>query len=213
MPTLLLVRHAQASFGAGEYDRLSPLGRRQAEVLSEALERRGIRPARLLSGPRRRQRETAAVIGERRGLDPRDDEAWDEYDADAILGAAGAPGLDGSDLDRRRFQLLLDEALLAWVERPEGGWSGFRDRATAAAADLAGDLGRGETAVVVTSAGVIAAIACALLDLPPAAFVALNRVAVNTAVTVVAVGSSPALLSFNEHAHLGAAGSDLLTYR
>src|SRR6185436_15500847 len=50
MSTLYLLRHAQASFGAADYDALSPLGLRQATRLGEALRARGVRPDVVLSG-------------------------------------------------------------------------------------------------------------------------------------------------------------------
>ena len=70
-------------------------------------------------------------------------------------------------------------------------------------AELTGSLESGETAVVSSSGGPIAAIAVPLLGLPPEGFVALNRVAVNAGVTKVVTGASGAtLVSFNEHAYL-----------
>ena len=69
--------------------------------------------------------------------------------------------------------------------------------------------------VVCTSGGVIAAIAVELLGLPEEAFVALNRVAINGAVSKVVQGrGGRTLVSYNEHAHLDLAGDpELLTYR
>ena len=49
MPTLTLVRHGQASFGADDYDHLSDLGRRQGVRLG----RRARHPARPAAGRRR----------------------------------------------------------------------------------------------------------------------------------------------------------------
>jgi broad specificity phosphatase PhoE len=37
MPTVLLIRHGQASFGAADYDVLSDPGRRQAEIVVASL--------------------------------------------------------------------------------------------------------------------------------------------------------------------------------
>ena len=42
MSTILLVRHGQASFGAADYDNLSPTGHEQSRVLGAALAARGI---------------------------------------------------------------------------------------------------------------------------------------------------------------------------
>ena len=42
MGTVYLVRHAQASFGAADYDRLSDLGRRQCQALGVSFRGQGI---------------------------------------------------------------------------------------------------------------------------------------------------------------------------
>jgi len=61
---------------------------------------------------------------------------------------------------------------------------------------------------------VIAALAASLIGQPEHAFVTLNRVSVNTAITKVIIGSrGKTLVSYNDHSHLEEAGSDLVTYR
>lgn len=50
MPTLLLARHAQGSFGGADYDVLSARGREQAEALAADLLRRRVRIDRIASG-------------------------------------------------------------------------------------------------------------------------------------------------------------------
>jgi broad specificity phosphatase PhoE len=47
MRELVLLRHAQASFGAADYDVLSDLGHRQSLALGEALAMQGLRPDHL----------------------------------------------------------------------------------------------------------------------------------------------------------------------
>jgi broad specificity phosphatase PhoE len=115
---------------------------------------------------------------------------------------------------QREFQALLDKALVKWVRQADGSWPAFRDRVREAFEELAGALGSGETGLVSTSGGPIAAIGVALLGLPPEGFVALNRVAVNAGVTKVVTGAAGAtLVSFNEHAYLERQNRRLLTYR
>jgi len=63
MSVLTLVRHAQASFHAADYDALSPLGREQARLLGEYWARRGIDFDEVYCGPRVRQRHTAEIVG------------------------------------------------------------------------------------------------------------------------------------------------------
>ena len=65
---------------------------------------------------------------------------------------------------QREFQALLDEALVGWVRQTDGSWPAFRDRVRAAFDELAGALASGETALVWTSGGPIAAIGVTLSE-------------------------------------------------
>ncbi len=82
MPVVHLVRHAQASYGAADYDALSELGREQSRVVGVELARRGLRDPLVLSGRLRRQRDTAELAMAAAGLpgEPEVDGRWDEYD-------------------------------------------------------------------------------------------------------------------------------------
>ena len=62
MGTLRLVRHGQASYGAADYDVLSPRGVAQAEALGRSWAARGLGATAIYSGPLRRQRDTAAHL-------------------------------------------------------------------------------------------------------------------------------------------------------
>ena len=59
MSTLLLVRHAQASFFEKNYDQLSPVGEEQGRKLGEYLVKRGQKFDRAYTGPARRHRQTS----------------------------------------------------------------------------------------------------------------------------------------------------------
>lgn len=50
MPSVLLIRHGQASFGATDYDVLSDVGERQAAAVHAEIVRRGVGDARLVAG-------------------------------------------------------------------------------------------------------------------------------------------------------------------
>jgi len=227
LPTLLLVRHGQASFGEANYDVLSATGVEQARVVAADLAGRGVRVDRVVSGSLGRQRATAEPIAATMARPVEVDTRWDEYDADDILEHHSEssvrqdrpPGTEAPEVSPREFQMVLERALLAWIAAGESGparepWPDFADRVTAALEDLGRDLGSGETAVVCTSGGVLAALCVALLDVPPATFVAFNRVTVNAGLTRVAHGRSGAtLISFNEQAHLLEPDGSLLTYR
>ena len=62
MANLLIVRHGQASFGADNYDQLSPLGQRQADLTGEFLRQMGARFSAAYSGDLSRQRETGQRV-------------------------------------------------------------------------------------------------------------------------------------------------------
>jgi broad specificity phosphatase PhoE len=223
MPTVLLVRHGQASFGSDDYDLLSDLGRRQAGIAATSLAERGYRPTRLVSGTLRRQRETAeplAALGAAElELEPR----WDEFEADEVLEHHGRSSLrlegDGETLTTRAFQAALDPALAEWIAHADHSptaqtWPQFSTAGAGALTDLAADLTSGETAVVVTSAGTIGAVVGTVLGAPADLFPTLNRVLVNASVTKLAIGSTGInLISFNDHSHLEQVDRALVTYR
>ena len=89
MAELFLVRHGQASFGTGNYDRLSALGERQGVWLGEYFAERGIAFDRVVTGSMRRHRQTADAIfrglGSSAGYD--EDPGLNEYDFRALYGA------------------------------------------------------------------------------------------------------------------------------
>lgn len=230
MGLLMLVRHGQASFGADDYDVLSPTGWEQGRVLGRWLVAQGGlasgdagRPAGVVHGGMRRHRETWAAIAEGARW-PADGEAvhedadWAEFDHLAVL--ARHAELTGAavphDADRRTFQAYFERATAHWTGAADGtypeSWTTF---ATRAARALHAAAERPGPTLVVTSGGVIAALAASLV-LPAAAdlgatWARFNTVVVNSAVTRVIVGPTGArLLTFNEHPHLP---RELVTYR
>ncbi|WP_046112249.1 histidine phosphatase family protein [Aquincola tertiaricarbonis] len=119
MGTLHLIRHGQASFGADDYDQLSPLGRRQAVRLGEYFRAKGISFEAALVGTLRRHVQTFEGIVE--GLEaPLQPLAWpglNEYDAAAVIGAFHTQPLavpDTPELIRHHFRLLRD-GLARWM--------------------------------------------------------------------------------------------------
>ena len=58
MANLLIIRHGQASFGADNYDQLSPLGQLQADLTGKFLYQIGTRFSSAYSGDLSRQLET-----------------------------------------------------------------------------------------------------------------------------------------------------------
>ena len=227
MPVVCLIRHAQATYGSDREDALSELGQRQAALLDDALARRQIRPQTVAVGTLRRQADTARACRLSVTDEPLVDTRWNEFAAADVLAHHGSiPPSDGPrnelgappGLAAREFQALLDAALAGWIAADERSpcaetWPAFQSRALAALSALVARLNGGEQAWAFTSAGVIAAIAAALLGAPSTTFVALSRVSVNSGVTKILSGGAGArLLTFNDHSHLEH-DRELMTFR
>ena len=215
MSLLVLVRHGRAAFGADRYDTLSPLGLAQAAATGTwlAAHRPGI--ATLWQGPRRRHAETAAEIARAGSIAApiRAHAGLDEFgegeELFALASASGerwdVPGED-ADLARRR---AYDRAIAAWAAgegaipgRPD--FAAFRAGVRAwFAAAVAVEAPRGRTELVVTSAGVIAAVVCETLGLPDRHWLELLRPIANASLTEIAFsGGRTGLRGFNAHGHL-----------
>jgi broad specificity phosphatase PhoE len=217
VPTVLLIRHGQGSYGTGDYDVLSDMGKRQAEVVAAALERRGVRPVRIVAGTLARQTDTAAPTVAATGVQPATDPRWNEYEMEDVVAHHGEG--DEMPAGSRELQPILDAALKRWIaargDTPVArSWSDFAGGAIAALDELTASLGRGETALAFTSGGILGVLCAHLLDLPDPAAVAFNRVAVNGAITKFVHGrSGTTLISYNDHGHLEDADRELVTFR
>ena len=64
MSVLIVVRHGQASFLSENYDKLSPLGERQAKLLGEYWVAHGLRFTQVYYGPAERQIRTGEITGD-----------------------------------------------------------------------------------------------------------------------------------------------------
>lgn len=220
MAVIYLVRHAQASFGARDYDKLSSQGEEQARRLGETLAGRGLKPDLVVSGSMRRHAQTASLAG----FDAEVDKGFDEFDHEEVIvvhkPAYRARPVMLADLARtgnpkRAFQEMFTAATQRWIDGADGYTESFQtfcDRSESAVRRTAERLGKGQTAVVFTSGGPIAAVVGRLLSGGDRLWATLNPVTVNTAITKVVSGRSGlTMVSYNEHGHLD--GTELLTYR
>jgi broad specificity phosphatase PhoE len=232
MSTLYLVRHGQASFGTDNYDQLSATGREQVQVLGSYFASLGERIDTIYSGALLRQRETAEILAAALGSQSppiRIDEAFDEYDSEAILrefaaslspaqlAEAGWPGLR---TDRRRFQFFLERAARAWVDATIDAagmvpWRGFHGRIVGAVERIMREEGRSKTLVLSTSGGVIGTIVAHVLGLANHIGIELNWAVHNASITRLIYNADKMSLSmFNGLPHLDQEGRrQLITYR
>jgi broad specificity phosphatase PhoE len=231
MTRLYLVRHGQASFGAGHYDRLSPLGERQSRLLGRHFRLIDFRADAWLSGTLDRQRSTLAnMLGVLKStVAPEAHAAFNEYDHEAILGAYLPRVMQDMGLspdqrvtlfaDTRQFQDAFSRVMKHWVDgsaherAPFETWEAFQTRIREALERLA--TSGPERIVIVTSGGPISLAVQAALGLTPEKTFALNWAILNASVTELRVRRGSLMLSsFNGVAHLELARDPkLLTYR
>lgn len=177
-PLLCLVRHGQGSLGTADYDRLSELGQRQAELLGERIATDYAHmPWQVWSGSLKRHRQTLAGLApDREGqIEP----ALNEYTVDQLIRAAvdQAEGLgislpgDQAFADPKAylntFLAWFPEVLSAWQQarlacEHNGPWAEFQRRVLSPVPTWTQTLVSGNSAVVVTSAGVISTIVAEL---------------------------------------------------
>ncbi|WP_107772305.1 histidine phosphatase family protein [Nocardioides sediminis] len=218
MSQVLLVRHGQASWGADDYDALSPRGVEQSAVLGAALAARGVEPTLLLAGAMRRHRQTAAAAAEAAGweLDVATDEGWNEFDHLQVLSQHPTP--EGVDVmsSRGAFQRWFAGATSRWTGGAHDDdytepFAVFTARVEAALERTVAAVAGGGTAVVFTSGGPMGWVAASALAGDATTWLRLNEVTVNTGVTKLVTGSrGTTLLTVNEHSHLPL---DVVTYR
>lgn len=217
MAVIYLIRHAQASFGARDYDKLSSLGERQAARLGETLS--DVKPDLVVSGSMRRHEQTATLAG----FTPEVDKGYDEFDHEQVI-IAHKPAyrvrpvmladLARTGNPKRAFQDMFTAATQRWIDGGDGyseTFAEFCERSEAAVRRTAERLGKGGTALVFTSGGPIAAVVSRLLSVGDGLWAKLNPVTINTAITKVVSGRGGlTVVSYNEHVHVG---SEMLSYR
>ena len=216
MGHIYLIRHGQASFGAEDYDQLSPLGHRQSERLGQYLAERSQRLNltwdAVLTGSLRRHEQTWAGLAKGAGW-THEPTVWpglNEYDSAALLRALPLdreledPHTPGGY--KQHFRLLRD-ALTQWMAgtiSPQGmpSYQGFVDGITGALAHIRQQHPQGNV-LVVSSGGPIATLVGHVLRTPPETTIELNMQLRNTSVTeLMATSHHARLVSFNTLPHL-----------
>jgi broad specificity phosphatase PhoE len=241
MSTLALVRHAQASFFEEDYDRLSALGEEQARRLGDYWARRPCEFTEVYVGPRRRQQQTAQIVGDeyrRLGVPwpaPTILEELDEYDLKGLLERLAQSLIKNDDVlgtlakshetsigeeERvRAFQRMFERLLLRWVAEPAAAagagvesWPEFRERVRRGLERITGGLVRGRRVVAFTSGGVIGAIVAGAIDAPDRTALSLSWRLRNASITnLLFTADRLTLDDFNTLPHLQYL--NMITYR
>ena len=223
MAELYVVRHAQASFGTADYDRLSAVGERQGVWLGEYFAERDLVFDRMVIGTLRRHEETLQLIlrGMRCEVERfEQNPALDEYDFRALFDALGDQhrGLKAmADRSTQDFFKALKQVLHLWsrglIEAPiPETWDQFQGRVAAAMRDIRS--GGSRRVLVVTSGGPMGAMAQQVLQAPADAAIALNMQIRNSSFCQYYFNAEGfQLASLNNVPHLDRAGRrEFLTY-
>ncbi|KPX45849.1 histidine phosphatase family protein [Pseudomonas syringae pv. tagetis] len=236
MGSIYLIRHGQASFGADNYDVLSPVGIRQSQVLGAHLAQLGLTFDRCVSGELMRQKDTAQhVLGQytEAGLEApplQMDSAFDEFDAEGVIRAL-IPAMLGDEpqaLDILRdvvgnpagFQRLFNLITKRWLSGSHDtpglqSWQGFVAGVEAGLKRILQTAGPHERIAVFTSGGTITALLHLVTGMPALNALALHWHIVNTSLHRLKFkGNDVTLASFNGYTHLQLLKTpELITYR
>jgi broad specificity phosphatase PhoE len=239
MGNLFLVRHAQASFLEGNYDKLSTLGETQARLLGKDWARRNFVFNRVCVGPCLRHKDTARLVAEaykEAGLgfpEPPVLREFDEYQGQAVLERSlpvllendqrirelHAAFQSSSDSSGRRatFQKLFEAIIAKWVRGeicPSGveTWLEFCSRVNSGLGRFLSAGGRGERVAIFTSGGPIAVAMQRALRLSPESAIQVSWTLRNASWSEFLYAADRfTLSSFNAHGHIDDAA--MLTYR
>jgi broad specificity phosphatase PhoE len=230
MGTLLLVRHAQASFLEENYDKLSTLGEAQARLLGEYWVRRGVTFARTGVGPCVRQQNTLRLVSEayaKAGLEfpkPLVLPEFDEYEGEAVLKRslrqllesvprirdlhAAFQASSGTTEQRVTFQRLFEAVIGEWVRgaicvQGVETWLEFCSRVNSRLVKFLSACGRGERVAIFTSGGPIAVAVQHALRLSQESTLQVSWMSRNSSWSEFLYSADRfTLSSFNVHGHL-----------
>jgi broad specificity phosphatase PhoE len=236
MSMIYMIRHGQASFGKENYDRLSPLGKRQAGILAQHLLKTRFQPHAVYSGTMARQTATAQEllsayhVADRTVPELEMLGGFNEYDTASIITAL-FPDMVKEDpslneelqkmyVSKDSFKRVFEGAMLRWVtgafDTPEfENWEALKTRVAESLQIIMKSHGKGKTIAVFTSGGAIAASLAHVLGISGERAMRLNWQLLNSSVSRFMYNEERITLAgFNSIAHLELAGDpSLITYR
>jgi len=235
MATIYLVRHGQASFGAANYDELSPLGQRQADATGRYFAQAGVNLDAAYSGDLARQVETCQrvlsfqAVSPRHHVDPRFNEIGNDEqieqlapviaERDASFATLLESGLDSS----KNYQKVIRAVFTHWVSHDCSyygiqSWAEYSGQVRDALFEVMSNQGAGKNVGIFTSGGTIATIVADVLGLGGKETYAFYEPVFNCSVTQLFYSGKKVSLSyFNDRSFLqligSAAGEELVSYR
>lgn len=236
MASIYFIRHGQASFGSSNYDKLSELGMRQAELAGGYLAKTQVNFDALYSGALIRQQETAQQViaaYQEQGISLPDlniDARLDELDANAIVMklmprvAETQPEMNEwmaqARSNKKAYQYILRACFKFWQtldDEIEGlePWSEFYGRVKSCVDDIIEQHGSGKNIAVFTSGGVIAAVVQYALGLSDEGNYQVFEPVINASITHCKYSKTQFTLNYyNDHSFLRLmGGNEMITFR
>ena len=236
MGILYLIRHGQASFGQENYDRLSPMGIQQAQILGEYLADIKFDFHETYSGEMERQIHTAKEVmagfmsAELTFPSPVVQSAFDEYDAFAVWKnqtymmiqekVLQLEDIAQTQTNERKFQQLFKRVAMRWISGNHDTpgnirWRDFVDRVSEGIKALTTRHGSDQHIAVFTSCGPISIAMQLALGLSDTKTMEISWQVMNTSVSRFYFNSRGIFLAgFNDIAHLAVKHDpSLITYR
>lgn len=230
MSVMYLVRHGQAGRPGEPYDKLSPLGIRQAKVLGEYWLTNGFEFDEVYRGTLKRQRLTEEAVGEiyremgKHWPEAEVLEGLNEYSADEVMKhmipelrqrndsvrrLVEAHEAGETDVERmKNFQRLFEAVMRFWVSGEHGEpmfepWSDFSDRVRRSMRHIMEKGGSGRRVAVFSSGGPIGVMVQSVLGAPDHSAMELNWRVRNCSLTELVFSQTRVSLeSFNTQPHL-----------
>lgn len=236
MSTLYLIRHAQASFGKADYDRLSETGMRQSQILADHLLGLGHEFDAIYSGAQLRHEQTLEpfleTLANSNSIIPlvNTTDAFNEYDSENILKTLipevikEEPAFEADVAamlqSQRAFQKVYEKIMRLWMSqetpfRNLETWKTYSDRVFTGLQTIIASGGSGKKIALVTSGGPISVCVQKALNLSNENTLQLTWQIINASVTRIIFSGHRLMLSgFNDVTHLELKkDSNLITYR
>lgn len=229
MSTIYIIRHGQASFGAQNYDQLSPLGYEQASFLGNHIQQLNLEIQDVVIGEMKRHAQTAEYSLSKTPFSnaPIIDGGWNEYDHMEILSRYRPEYADIEFIKNEiiqlpdpmiAFQKIFEDSMMRWASgnynsEYKESWEEMRERTSEGLNKIKERLEPNKAILVYTSAGAISALLSKLLNLNVKEAFQLQWKIPNCSISSVKIEENRIVVKGLHEAHFFEGHPHLLTYR
>lgn len=229
MATIYIIRHGQASFGAQNYDQLSPIGYQQATHLGKHLKSLPLNIQEVVVGGMKRHLQTAenSLAELEYTGDKTFDILWNEFDHTNILARYNPEYGDIEAIKRdiahlpdpmKAFQKIFEQAIVRWAsgQFPEEygeSWEDMVNRTVQGFDKIKERIQPGQSVLVYTSAGTISALLSRLMNLSVEDTFKLQWKIPNCSLTTIKIEDNSIHIPAVNDFHFFENYTELLTYR